>query len=183
MTNKCTKVAPAGIPLGSLLASLARLWARLGLNWSYVWLTFASPWSSLFYVFWPNPRNWPKINSKWTQHVFTITPKWIPKITPKSIKTDLEPICVALKKRWFPRSLFYCFFYILEAPQPCKSSQNTILSFKIEGPIFHEKAVNFTKSNQKWPPWDHQKLTKNRTNMKKGRLENGTQKNTEKHAK
>ena len=38
MPKKYSKIAPAGIHLGSLLASFARLWAPLRLNWSSVWL-------------------------------------------------------------------------------------------------------------------------------------------------
>ena len=45
-------------------------------------------------------------------------PKWSPQIIPKSIKKDLDPLSLALKKTLFPRTLFLRFFYILEASQP-----------------------------------------------------------------
>ena len=37
------------------------------------------------------------------------SPKWSPKITPKSNKMDLDPLLLALKKRDFPEAVFLRF--------------------------------------------------------------------------
>ena len=101
ITKKCAKVAPVGLPLGSLLAPLARLWAPLGLNWSSVWLPFAPPASSNV-DFLANPRKWiqnnVKMEPKWTQNDSKIYRKMKPKLTQNiECKTNLK--CPELFKK------------------------------------------------------------------------------------
>ena len=88
------------------------------------------------------------------------SPKWSPQITPKWNKMDLDPLLLALKKTWFPRSLFLRFFYILEASQPWKSSQNAILYAKNAGRHFLIKNCIFPKNWQKKPSRTTQKQDK-----------------------
>ena len=76
MTKKCRKVAPAGAPLGSLLAPLARLWAPLGLNWSSVWLPFAPPASSNGDCL-ANSTKWSQNKLKMEPKLNQIIVKWI----------------------------------------------------------------------------------------------------------
>ena len=63
-------MAPAGVPLGSLLAPLARLWASLGLSWCSLWLPLASP----------GPPNFDflAISGPKLLQVGSSTPIWIP---------------------------------------------------------------------------------------------------------
>jgi hypothetical protein len=59
---------------------------------------------------------------------------------------------LALKKRRFFRTLFCCFFSILEAPKPWKSSQNAVLYAKIGGWHFWEESCTFPKNGQNKTP-------------------------------
>ena len=74
------------------------------------------------------------------------TPKQRLKITPKSIKTDLEPLFWSRKKQWFLRHCVLRFFYILEAPETWKSSQNDKLCTKNVGQNLLIKSHMFSKN-------------------------------------
>ena len=76
-------------------------------------------------------------------------PKWTPKITPESIKTDFEALFGSLKKPWFLRELYSRFFSISEAPKPWKSSQNAVLYAKIVGRHFLIKVHMFSENLSK----------------------------------
>ena len=87
--------------LGSLLATLARLWIPLSFYWSSVWLSVAPPASSNF-DFLAKPRKWIQNNVKmepnWTQNDSKIYRKTKPKLTQNiECKTNLK--CPELFKK------------------------------------------------------------------------------------
>ena len=101
MTKQNAKVAQTGVPLGSLLAPLARLCAPLGLNGSSVWLPCAPPASSNV-DFLAKHRKWiqnnVKMEPKWTQNHSKIYRKMKPKLTQNiECKTNLK--CPELFKK------------------------------------------------------------------------------------
>ena len=70
-------------------------------------------------------------------------PKQRQQIIKKLEKPDSGTLFYSLKKPWFPRHLFCCFFNVLEATKPWKSSQNAVLYAKIVGRHFLLKVYIF----------------------------------------
>ena len=75
--------------------------------------------------------------------------KWRPEIIKKLEKPNSGTLFYSLKKPWFPRHLFYCFFHVLETTKPWKSSQNAVLYAKIVGRHFLIEVRFFRKNAQK----------------------------------